>query len=123
MNRTASNINSAPNSQITMKRVRASIVSSDSEEGNADDSVPAKKPRKSSVKSKVSRTTKEVKAKTKRAKVEKKEAVGGSKKEEGRDDSWSPAEVISRDLHLQLGSAQSTVSLLQAGNSVPFLAR
>ena len=126
MNRTASNINSAPNSQITMKRVRASIVSSDSEEGNADDLLPAKKPRKSSVKSKVSRTTKEspeVKAKTKRAKVEKKEAVGGSKKEEGRDDSWSPAEVISRDLNLQLGSAQSTVSLLQAGNSVPFLAR
>ena len=112
-----------------MKRVRAvrqpaSIVSSDSEEGNADDSQPAKKPRKSSVKSKVSRSTNEspeVKAKTKRAKAEKKEAVESVSKVRG--EGWTPAEVISRDLHLDLGITQNTVSLLQAGNSVPFIAR
>ena len=71
-----------PNSQINnMKRVRtvrvpASIASSDSE-GNVDDPQPAKKPRKSSVKSKVSTsgTSPDVKVKIKRAKAEKKEVV------------------------------------------------
>ena len=115
-----------------MKRVRtaqASVVSSDSEEGNVPDSQPAKKPRKSSsVKSKA-KPSPDVEAKTKRAKVEKKEGVEGVsgskavKRDEVRGQSWTPADVISRDLHLDLGVTQNTVSLLQAGNSVPFLAR
>ena len=117
-----------------MKRVRrvrvpASIASSDSE-GNVDDPQPAKKPRKSSVKSKVSTSgpSPDVKVKIKRAKVEKKEVVGsvskaGQKDETGGGESWAPAEVISRDLQLDLNITQNTVSLLQAGNSVPFLAR
>ena len=93
---------------VSMKRVRpvretARIVSSDSE-GNVDELCQpgAKKPRKCSS------------SKTSPA-DEKKEVVGC--------DSWSPAEVISRDLQLQPGSTERTVSLLQAGNSVPFLAR
>ena len=117
-----------------MKRVRAvkvpaSIVSSDSE-GNAEEPQPAKKPRKSSVKSQVatSRPSPDVKVKIKRAKAEKKEVLetvskASQKDEVGGGESWNPAEVISRDLQLDLNITQNTVGLLQAGNSVPFLAR
>ena len=36
---------------------------------------------------------------------------------------WSPAEVIARNLNLDLSKTFATCSLLQAGNSLPFLAR
>ena len=117
-----------------MKRVRkvrvpASIVSSDSD-GNDEEPQPAKKPRKSSVKSQesVSRPSPDVKIKIKRAKAEKKEVLesvskAGQKDEVRGGESWTPAEVISRDLQLDLNITQNTVGLLLAGNSVPFLAR
>ena len=62
-----------------MKRVRAvkvpaSFVSSDSE-GNDEEQQPAKKPRKSSVQSKVSTSGPDVKVKIKRAKAEKREVA------------------------------------------------
>ena len=96
-----------------------------------EDPQPAKKPRKSSVKSKAEPSQDvTAKTKTKRAKVEKKEGVegvsvgkAGQRDEVRGGESWTPADVISRDLHLDLGVTQDTVSLLQAGNSVPFLAR
>ena len=125
-----------------MKRVRAPavVVSSDSE-GNADDSdsqfSPPKKQKKStsSVKTKVSKSknTSKVKAKNtdeKKSVLEVAVIPGEAKNlanSKGKDEndvcSWRPAEIISRDLNLDLNATITTCSLLQAGNSLPFLAR
>ena len=110
-----------------MKRARsvkvpASVIVSSDDEGNVEDSKPAKKPRKSSVKSKVSTARPSQEVKAKRAKTVESVSKAGKKDEVGAG-SWTPAEVISRDLHLDLGITQNTVGLLQAGNSVPFIAR
>ena len=39
------------------------------------------------------------------------------------DPSWTPADVISRDLNLDWSVTNTTCELLEAGNSLPFLAR
>ena len=125
-----------------MKRVRAPavVVSSDSE-GNADDSdsqfSPPKKQKKStsSVETKVSKSknTSKVKAKNtdeKKSVLEVAVIPGEAKNlanSKGKDEkdvcSWRPADIISRDLNLDLNATITTCSLLQAGNSLPFLAR
>ena len=40
-----------------------------------------------------------------------------------QDPSWCPADVISRDLSLDWDVTNTTCQLLEAGNSLPFLAR
>ena len=114
-----------------MKRVRAQaiVVSSDSE-GNADDSdshfEPPKKQKKCPPSAK---TTAGAKSSPKVKKVKKTVAKGrreetvAERVEEPGSVSWTPAEIISRDLNLELNNTLATCSLLEAGNSLPFLAR
>ena len=86
----------------------------------ADESTPAKKVKlETKAKEPVKKKTP---VKKKAAGLESSGAVHGAGGG-GGDSSWSPAGVVARELGLERGVSEATCSLLQAGNSLPFIAR
>ena len=124
-------------SRVGLKSIDANAINDSSERDIKDGSTTSKRIKKELTKK---TSTEKLKAKlnkstTKAADDEDNKEVPviadkANQKGNGLDDSlydtdpgWVPADVISRELGLDWGVADTTVQLLEAGNSLPFLAR